>query len=60
MSHEIRTPMNGIIGLVDIVLSSDITEAQRPKLERVKRAGASLNSILNDILDHSKLTAANL
>ncbi|MFT4732771.1 MAG: signal transduction histidine kinase, partial [Gammaproteobacteria bacterium] len=45
MSHEIRTPMNGIIGLVDIVLSSDITEAQRPKLERVKRAGSTLNNI---------------
>jgi signal transduction histidine kinase len=60
MSHEIRTPMNGIIGLVDIVLSSDITEGQRPKLERVKRAGATLNNILNDILDHSKLTAGKL
>jgi signal transduction histidine kinase/CheY-like chemotaxis protein len=60
MSHEIRTPMNGIIGLVDIVLSSDITEAQRPKLERVKRAGATLNNILNDILDHSKLAAGKL
>nr|WP_297349509.1 ATP-binding protein [uncultured Glaciecola sp.] len=60
MSHEIRTPMNGIIGLVDIVLSSNITEAQRPKLERVKRAGAALNNILNDILDHSKLRADKL
>ncbi|MFT7416054.1 MAG: signal transduction histidine kinase, partial [Glaciecola sp.] len=60
MSHEIRTPMNGIIGLVDIVLSSDITEAQRPKLERVKRAGSTLNNILNDILDHSKLAAGKL
>lgn len=60
MSHEIRTPMNGIIGLVDIVLLSDITEAERPKLERVKRAGVALNNILNDILDHSKLTAGKL
>jgi signal transduction histidine kinase/CheY-like chemotaxis protein len=60
MSHEIRTPMNGIIGLVDIVLSSNITEAQRPKLERVKCAGVTLNNILNDILDHSKLRADKL
>ena len=60
MSHEIRTPMNGIIGLVDIVLSAEITEDQRPKLQRVKRAGTSLNRILNDILDHSKLTAGKL
>jgi signal transduction histidine kinase len=60
MSHEIRTPMNGIIGLVDIVLSSNITEVQRPKLERIKRAGNNLNNILNDVLDYSKLNAGKL
>jgi signal transduction histidine kinase len=60
MSHEIRTPMNGIIGLVDIILSSHITEVQRPKLERINRAGNNLNNILNDILDYSKLNAGKL
>ena len=52
--------MNGIIGLADIILSSTITEEQRPKLERIKRAGSTLNTILNDILDHTKLAAGKL
>jgi signal transduction histidine kinase len=60
MSHEIRTPLNGIIGLVSIVLSSNITEVARPKLERISRAGAALDTILSDVLDHSKLKAGKL
>jgi signal transduction histidine kinase len=60
MSHEIRTPLNGINGLVGIVLSSNITEVARPKLERIRRAGAALDTILGDILDHSKLKAGKL
>lgn len=60
VSHEIRTPLNGIIGLVDIVLSSNITEAGRSKLERIRHAGTALDIILNDILDHSKLRAGKL
>lgn len=55
MSHEIRTPLNGVIGLVNLVLSSSITEAERPNLERISRAGIALDTILSDIFDHSKL-----
>ena len=60
MSHEIRTPMNGILGLLDIVLSSELTEQQRLHLQRLKYSGEVLHRILNDILDFSKLTAGKL
>jgi len=60
MSHEIRTPLNGILGLTDVLLSHKITESARPNLEKIQRSGLSLNRILNDILDLSKLNAGKL
>ena len=60
MSHEIRTPLNGILGLTDVVLSNEITEKVRPNLEKIQRSGLSLNRILNDVLDLSKLNAGKL
>ena len=60
MSHEIRTPLNGILGLTDVMLSRDLTENARPDLEKIQRSGISLNRILNDVLDLSKLNAGKL
>lgn len=60
MSHEIRTPLNGILGLTDVMLSHDLTEKARPHLEKIQRSGVSLNRILNDVLDLSKLNAGKL
>lgn len=60
MSHEIRTPLNGILSLTDVVLSNEITEKVRPNLEKIQRSGLSLNRILNDVLDLSKLNAGKL
>ncbi|APD85161.1 DNA-binding protein [Alteromonas sp. Mex14] len=60
MSHEIRTPLTGILGLTDVVLSNEITEKVRPNLEKIQRSGLSLNRILNDVLDLSKLNAGKL
>lgn len=57
MSHEIRTPMNGILGFVDILRQTDLTEFQSKKLEKIDIAGRTLLAIINDILDLSKINA---
>lgn len=61
MSHEIRTPLNSIIGFIDIVLSgSGTTEKNREYLQDAKESGRLLLSLINDILDLSKIEAGQL
>jgi signal transduction histidine kinase len=60
MSHEIRTPMNGIIGMTDLALMDCQSEEQREYLEIAKVSTNALLTILNDILDYSKIEAGKL
>ncbi len=60
MSHEIRTPMNGIIGLVNLVLKSKLTEKQRSHLNKVAYSSEIMMGVINDVLDFSKIEAGKL
>ncbi|NOQ77488.1 MAG: transporter substrate-binding domain-containing protein [Methylococcaceae bacterium] len=60
MSHELRTPLNGIVSMVQLTGQSDLNEKQKQYLEIITRSADNLNTIINDLLDLSKIESDKL
>ena len=60
MSHEIRNPMNGVLGFIDLLMCSNLTPLQQRHASLIAESGRNLQTILNDILDLSKIEAGRM
>ncbi|MBL8177610.1 MAG: response regulator, partial [Bryobacterales bacterium] len=60
MSHEIRTPMTGVLGMASLLQSTRLDTEQREMVETIRLSGEALLSVVNDILDYSKIEAGKL
>jgi two-component system, sensor histidine kinase len=60
MSHEIRTPLNGVLAMAEVMAMGDMDSIQRERLEIIRQSGGLLLSVLNDVLDLSKIEAGKM
>lgn len=60
MSHEVRSPMNGILGMTDLLLSTQLTSEQHDYVRMVQESAEALLGVINDVLDFSKVEAGKL
>jgi len=60
MSHEIRTPLNGVLGMAQAMVTGPLAPAQRERLDVIRQSGETLLTVLNDVLDLSKIEAGRL
>ena len=60
ISHEIRTPMNGVLGMVQVLDATELTESQRESLRLIRVSGDMLMSLIDDILDLSRIEAGRI
>jgi two-component system, sensor histidine kinase len=60
MSHEIRTPLNGVLAMAQILNLGELTEVQRERVDVIQRSGEELLTVLNDVLDISRIEAGKM
>jgi signal transduction histidine kinase/CheY-like chemotaxis protein len=60
ISHELRTPMNGVVGMTDLLTRSELSVVQRDQVDVIRRSGEALVTLINDLLDYTKLESGNV